>query len=415
MKNQNSEAPERVVIVGAGHGGATAAALLRQYGYNNDVVLIGRESWLPYQRPPLSKGMDESVICPELIHQAEFYEHERIEVRATTEVQRIDIATKSIEVNGSESITYDVLILAMGSHARRLVLPGTELDGILTLRNFDDASEFGSRLKTGSRLVVVGAGYIGLEAAAVARSRDVAVTVVERENRVLSRSASPQLAAWLERYHRDRGVEFLMGAGVVAFNSDSDGRGVASVELDDGRTLDCDVVLVGAGGVPEDKVASEAGLAVDDGVIVDKSAMTSVPDVYAIGDMARRSAAERLPLSRLESIHNATEQARQAVSHILRRPVNAPEVPWFWSDQFDLKLKLAGFAQRSVQVIERAASGTNSCAWFHLDSDGALVAVETINDGRALMAGKKWIGQEQNPDPAILADPHAKLADAVTA
>lgn len=404
--------PHRVVIVGAGHGGGTAAALLRQRGYRGEIILLGREPWLPYQRPPLSKGAAAADGVPELLHDSAFYDRHEIQVQTSTEVDALDIAGRQV-ITATGTVGYGALILATGCRARRLELPGADLGGVHTLRDFEDAVSLARLLRPGKELVVIGGGYIGMEAAAIAVERGLHVTVVEREGHILSRAAGKQLSEWLARFHRQRGVRLILGKQVGEFADDGNGS-VTSVRLvDGGPPLPCDAVLVGAGAIPEDSIAAQAGLETNGGVLVDSRSRTSAPGVYAIGDVTRRVILGGAPPSRLESIHNAIEQADQAVADILGAPQTPPQTPWFWSDQFDLKIQIAGLVQRSVTVVERAAHEDSQRAWFHLDRDGTLVAVEAINDGQAFAAGKKWIREAQKPEIAVLADHTVKLRTAV--
>ncbi len=394
---------ERIVIVGAGHAGGTAAALLRQWGHEGPVTLVGEEPLVPYQRPPLSKawlkgeaGGDDLILKPE-----SFYGEHGIVLRLAERAVAIDRAAKTVELGGGERLPYDILILAMGARARKLPVPGAELQGVLELRTAADAEQLKAALGPGKRLAVIGGGYIGLEAAASARALGAEVIVIEREARLLPRVAGGDLSAFFHHYHEARGVAFEVAQQVTA--SEGGAGRVTGVRLADGRSLACDAALVGVGAQPNDEMAHAAGLDCSNGVVVDLQARTSDPAIYAIGDLTWRP----LPLYgrpfRLESVPNALEQARQAASAICGRPAPAPEVPWFWSDQYDLKLQIAGLTFDPDTVVLRGDMAAARFAVFHLKA-GVVVAVEAVNAPGEYMGGRLLIGRQAKVDPARLAD-----------
>jgi len=395
----------RVAVIGAGHGGTAAVALLRQHGFAGSVTLFGAERHLPYHRPPLSKTSPESGSgSPDPLRPAGFYPDQRIDLRLDSPVLALDPVAARLRLGDGSEIPYDVAVLATGARARRLPVPGADLPGVHTLRTLDDACLLRGGLRPGRRLVVVGGGYIGLEVAAMARRIGVAVTVLEAATRVLGRSAGPDLAAWLTERHRRQGTDVVLGAAVERFVPGPDGR-VAGVGLADGGEVPCDLVLVGIGAQPCDELARAAGLRCDDGVIVDERGRTSAPGVYAIGDMTRRPLPPYRGLHRLESIPSAGEQAKQAVTDLLGLPAPRPEVPWFWSDQFDLKLKIAGLpALAEKSVLRGGPTDEHRFAAFHLDGAGRVVAAETVNAGGEFMVAKKWIAEGTVVDPDGLAD-----------
>lgn len=395
----------RVVIVGAGHAGGSAAALLRQYGHRGPVVLIGEEAAVPYQRPPLSKAyLKGEVDLESLKLRADaFYPEHDIALKPGAAVERIDREARRVVLRDGAAEPYDVLILATGSTARTLKVPGGELAGLHHLRSLPDAEGLKAVLRDGKRLAIVGGGYIGLEVAASARSLGAEAVVIEREARVLARVASHELSDFFTGYHRGRGVEFRLGREVAALESDGSGS-VNGVRLDDGETLACNAVLVGVGGLACDDLARSAGLHCDAGVVVDAAARTSDPHIFAIGDMTRRP----MPLYggrmfRLESVPNALEQAKQAACAIVGRPPPAPEVPWFWSDQYELKLQIAGVPFDAAAKVLRGAPETHSFAVFHLKDD-VVVAVEAVNAPAEFMGGKQLILSGRPVSPERLAD-----------
>jgi 3-phenylpropionate/trans-cinnamate dioxygenase ferredoxin reductase component len=397
---------ERVVIVGAGHAGGTAAALLRQYGFEGEIALIGEEAAHPYQRPPLSKAWLKGEAGGEDLELKghDFYAEHAIDLRLGVRVEAIDPAAKTVMFDGA-AIPYDVLILATGARARPLPIPGAELPGVLFLRTVVDAEALKQALTPGKRLAVIGGGYIGLEAAASARSLGCEVAVVELEDRVLARVASTPLSQFFQAYHEARGVEFDLRARVVAIEGKNH---VEGVRLEDGRLIACDLALIGVGAIPNIEIAKTAGITVANGVVVDEHARTSDPSIYAIGDVTWRP----MPLYdcqfRLESVPNALEQAKQAACAIAGRPPPAPEVPWFWSDQYDLKLQIAGVPFDSDELLIRGDPQTASFAVFHLKGD-RVMAVEAVNAGHEFMGGKLLIASRKPVDKTKLADPAVSM------
>ncbi|HET9160450.1 MAG TPA: FAD-dependent oxidoreductase [Caulobacteraceae bacterium] len=397
---------EHVVIVGAGHAGGTAAALLRQYGFEGPITLIGEEPYPPYQRPPLSKAWLKGEAGEEDLELKghDFYAGANIDLRLNVRVEAVDRTRKTVTAGGEE-IAYDTLILAVGARARTLPIEGHHLSGVFYLRTADDAEALKHALTTGKRLVVIGGGYIGLEAAASGRALGCEVTVLEREDHLLPRVASQPLSRFFHAYHRAKGVRFELGASAVAI----EGQGACErVRLADGRAIDGDCVLIGVGAVPNVELAQAAGLDCRDGVVVDAEARTSDPAIFAIGDVTRRP----MPLYdrewRLESVPNALEQAKQAASAIAGRPPPPPEVPWFWSDQYDIKLQIAGVPFESDEVLLRGDPAAAPFAVFHLKGD-RLLAVEAANAPAEFMGGRLLILSGKPVDKAKLVDPSVSM------
>jgi 3-phenylpropionate/trans-cinnamate dioxygenase ferredoxin reductase subunit len=385
----------RVVIVGGGHGGGSAAANLRQFGWTGPITLVSDEPLVPYHRPPLSKAWLKGEADSEslALRPESFYAEQDIALRLSTRVDWIDRDRREIALEGGERLDYDHLILATGARPRPLPIPGADFHGVLALRNAADADELKAALGVDRPLLVVGGGYIGLEVAASARALGAAVTVIEREPRLLARVACPELSGFFEHYHRARGVTFELGVGTDEILGE--GGRAGGVLLSDGRRLHADTILVGIGGLPNVELAEAAGLACDNGVIVDLNAQTSDPHIYAVGDMTRRP----LPLYgrtfRLESVPNALEQAKQAAAHLCDRPAPAPETPWFWSDQYDLKLQIAGLPFDVARTVVRGAVDEAKFAVFHLDADDRVQAVEAVNMADAFLGGRQLIGSRK--------------------
>jgi 3-phenylpropionate/trans-cinnamate dioxygenase ferredoxin reductase subunit len=397
------------VVVGGGHAGVTLAALLRQGGHRGQIMVIGEEMDLPYHRPPLSKKLAERDV-EQWLRPAPFYAEQGITLRLGERASRIDLARRLVCATDGSRHAYDVLVLATGAAPRPLPVPGCGLGGVVTLRTLDDARTLRKHLRQARRVVIIGGGYIGLEVAAAARANGLDVTVVEREHRVLARVASPELSGILASCHRARGTTIINGAEVRRLTGGA-GR-VRAVVLSDGTALPSDLVVVGVGAVPRDELAAAARLECDQGIVVDDRGRTTDPAVFAIGDVTRRPVTGVDGLIRLESIQSATEQARQASAVILGQEPPAAEVPWFWSDQFDLKLKIGGIATSGRDVVCRGDTTSGHFALFHHDN-GVVTAVETANAPADFMAGKGLIASGRPIDPGRLADAGLPLRAAI--
>ncbi|WP_313452392.1 FAD-dependent oxidoreductase [Brevundimonas sp.] len=389
----------KVLIIGAGHAGGSVAAFLRQYGHEGPIVLAGEEDAPPYQRPPLSKAWlkGEADLEALLLRPLSFYAEQNIDFRPSTVAVSVDAEAKTVAFHDGSSETYDLLVLATGSTARKLPVPGGDHPELLELRTLKDAERLKAVLGPGKRLAVVGGGYVGLEAAASARALGAEAVVIERAPRVLARVASETLSTFFTAQHRARGVEIVTGAEVTAVAKDG-------VTLADGSVVRADAVLIGVGAMASDGLARSAGLRCDDGVVVDDQARTSDPAVFAVGDMTRRP----IPVHggvhhRLESVPNALEQAKQAAAAIVGRPGPAPEVPWFWSDQYEFKLQIAGLPFDADRQVVRGDPTTGGFAVFHLNGD-RIVCVEAVNAAPEFMAGKQLIGKGTPVDATKLAD-----------
>lgn len=390
----------KVLIIGAGHAGGSCAAFLRQYGHEGPIVLAGLEDAPPYQRPPLSKAWlkGEADLDALLLRPESFYAEHNIDFRRGVEAVSVDPLARRVTFRDGSEETYDILALAAGSTARKLPIPGGDHPDLLELRTLSDAERLKAALGPGKRLAVVGGGYVGLEAAASARALGAEAVVIERASRVLARVASQTLSDVYTRRHRAEGVEIRTDAEVAAIARDG-------VTLESGEVVHADAVLVGVGALAADGLARSAGLLCDDGVVVDEQARTSDPAIFAIGDMTRRPIPVHGGRShRLESVPNALEQAKQAAAAIVGRPGPAPEVPWFWSDQYDLKLQIAGLPfDADRQVVRGDPQGGGGFAVFHLAGD-RIVCVEAVNAPPEFMAGRQLIAKAAPVDVARLAD-----------
>ena len=381
---------ERVVIIGGGHGAGQCAVSLRQKGWSGEIVIIAEEDYPPYQRPPLSKAylageLDASRL---LFRPAEFYEKENIDLRLGLRAESVDRSQKLVRTSDGNSVVYSHLVFATGGRVRKLSAPGADLDGIGYVRSIDDIDRLKTKFREGAKMVVVGAGYIGLETAAVARKCGLDVTVLEMADRVLSRVTSPAVSAYFEKLHTEHGVDLRLGAGLAGFKGEGK---VERAHLSSGEELECDIAVVGIGIIPNDDLAAVAGLSVNDGIVVDEYAQTSDPSIYAIGDCTRHPSEYFGGELRLESVHNALEQAKTAAMSICGQPVRYNQAPWFWSDQYDVKLQTVGICTgRYDREIVRGDQEAGKFSIFYMAGD-RVVAVDSINAPADHMAARKLI------------------------
>lgn len=405
------------LIVGASQAGLQLATSLRALGYPAPVTLVGAEGHLPYQRPPLTKsflatGDDAGSLA---FRTAAFYPEREIGIVLGTRVRRVELgvdghAGRAITDTG-EVLRFDQLALTVGARPRRLDVPGAELDGVCYLRDLEDAVELRRRLADAAAIVVIGGGFLGLEAAAVSRSAGKAVTVVEACDRLLARSVAPEVSDFYERTHRERGVEVRLGVTVGELTG-TGGR-VTGVTLSDGTSLAADLVLVAVGAVARTELAEHVGARCEGGIVVDRAARTSVPGVVAAGDCTvqpdPRTGSGRV---RLESVHNAIAQAKVAAATLSGVSGPAPEVPWFWSDQYDLKLQIAGLKDGYDQHVLRGdpAGGRFSVLYYR---DGALLGIDAVNRAGDYLAVRRALGQRVTVDPRAAADEDVSLKDLV--
>jgi len=402
MTDQTAPTTGHVVILGAGHAGGTAAALLRQYGFAGPITLVGEEPIPPYQRPPLSKAWLKGEADAEslALKPLEFYAEHDIDFRPGVRAVQLKRSDRTVVLSDGSTLSYDILILATGARAIALPIPGADLPGVMFLRTAADAEQLKAAVGPGKTLAVVGGGYIGLEVAASGRALGAEVVVLERESRLLARVACPELSDFFRGYHEKHGVRFELGCSVVGFEGEGH---VTGVKLASGQVVPCDAVVVGVGAHPNDELASDAGLETARGVVVDLDARTSDPAVFAIGDVAHRPMPIYDRMFRMESVPNALEQAKQAACAITGRPRPPGECPWQWSDQYDLKLQIAGYAFDADGIVVRGDPASGKFAVFHLKGD-QVQAVEAINAPPEFMMGKQLILNRKPVDKAKLAD-----------
>jgi 3-phenylpropionate/trans-cinnamate dioxygenase ferredoxin reductase subunit len=400
-----------VVIIGAGHAGGECAARLRQGGFAGSIALLGAEPHPPYHRPPLSKAFLAGEVTAQqlMLRASEAYAKAGIALHPGVGVTAIDRAARRLSLAGGGGFGYGRLVIATGGRPRRLDLPGAGLRGIHVMRAIADVEALRPEFIPGARLVIAGAGYIGLEVAAVAVGAGLCVEIVEFAPRVLARVAGPELSAFYQAAHEAQGVKFRLNAGVAGFEPAADGTRVAGLRCADGALLPADVVLVAVGLVANVELARDAGLAIGNGIAVDAQCRTCDPDIFAIGDCAEFP----LPFleharTRLESVPNAIEQARVAAAALNGDPKPYQAVPWFWSDQYGLKLQSVGLSQGHDQVVLRPARAPDGFVAFYMKS-GRMIAADCVNSIAEFNVAKRLIAERLQADPAVLADPEASL------
>ncbi|MBC8025143.1 MAG: FAD-dependent oxidoreductase [Steroidobacteraceae bacterium] len=421
----------RVVIVGAGQAAAQAVETLRKRGHSGPITLIGDESLLPYQRPPLSKkylagAMERDRL---LFRHAPHYLEHAIDLRLGFPVVKIDRGRQRVEIADGSAVDYDAMLLATGSHPRRIDLPGAQLVGVHTLRNVADVDRLRGELAPGRRGVIIGGGYIGLEVAATCRELGLNVTVLEGADRVMARVVSREVSEFYEAEHARRGVKIVCGARVASFKGEKGDRSifpegkkdqalgsehVAAVQLADGAEIPADFVLVAIGVAPTESLAREAGLVCDDGVVVDEHCRTSDPLIWAAGDCARHPNIHYGLRVRLESVDHAFEHGTSAALNMLGIVTAHDKVPWFWSDQFDLKMIIVGLSGGHDDIVVRGDPASRQFSVCYLRG-GELIAIETVNQTKDQMAARKLVPARVRPDRALLADPAIALKDCVAA
>lgn len=391
-----------VVIVGAGQAGASLAAKLRSEGFEGDITMIGAEDALPYQRPPLSKAYLLGEMPQERLYlrTAEFYEDQRISLRLGTRVVAIDPESKTVTLTGDEVLSYDDLALTVGAYPRTLPAAiGGMLDGVFAMRDLSDADAMAPQLVEGKHVLIIGGGYIGLEAAAVAAKRGLKVTLVEMADRILQRVAAPQTSDYFRALHQSHGVEIIEGVGLDRLLGDDH---VTGARLTNGTEISVDFAIIGVGINPATILAESAGLLVENGITTDSYGRTSDPHIWAAGDCA--SCLFHGSRIRLESVGNAIDQAEAVACNIVGRNQAYDPKPWFWSDQYDCKLQIAGLNAGYTDVYIRMGDGPGVQSHWYYKGD-ELLAVDAMNDARNYMIGKRLIEAGRNPAPSVIMDP----------
>ncbi len=393
-----------IVVVGAGQAGSSLVVKLRNLGFGGGITLIGEEPAPPYQRPPLSKAYLLGEMTPERLYlrPGTFYGEQNINLRLGRRVDAVDPVARTV-ATGDETLAYDQLALTTGSVPRRLPAAiGGDLGGVHTVRSLADVDAMAGEFAAGRRVLIVGGGYIGLEAAAVAAGKGLSVTLVEMAGRILQRVAAPETSGYFRALHRSHGVDVIEGVGLDRLTGD--GR-VTGAKLADGRVLDVDFVIIGVGIVPATALAEAAGLEIENGIRTDATGRTSDPSIWAAGDCA--SFPFRGARIRLESVPNAIDQAEVVAENMLGANRDYVASPWFWSDQYDVKLQIAGLNTGYDDVVTRAGEGGSVSFWYYRGD--ALIAVDAMNAARDYMIAKRLIEAGKSPDKGVIADPATNM------
>lgn len=393
---------QNAVIIGAGHSGGILAAQLARAGDEFAITLVGEEAFPPYERPPLSKQLLAGEIPVEktFLRPPDFYEKKGIDLRLGVHCDAIDRENRTVALSDGSTLEYDRLALCTGARLRRLTIPGAGLAGVHYIRAIADTENIRAEVREGARVVVVGGGYIGLEAAAALTKIGCRVKVIEMMDRVMARAVAEPVSRFYEAQHRAKGVEILLNTGVAEF---AGADRIEAVIDGAGERHECDLAVVGIGVIPNVELAEAAGLAVDDGIVVDERARTSDPAISSAGDCTNHPNALLKRRLRLESVQNAVDQARCIANDWQGKGANYAEVPWFWSDQFDLKLQMAGLPSPEDRAVVRGDPDSGAFSVFYL-RDGFVTGVNAINVGSDYVRGRKWIGEARQVDPARLAD-----------
>ena len=393
-----------VVIIGAGHAAGQAAASLRQAKYAGDITIVGDEAHIPYQRPPLSKAYLKGDQSADKVYlRAEsFYADRDIAMKLSTRATAIDTTAKTVALSTDETLHYDHLLISTGSRPRKLSIDGSDLPGIHYLRTMDDVDGLRDGMQADANLVIVGGGYIGLEVAAVGRELGLNVHVLEMEERILQRVTTPEMSAYYHQLHEGRGVNIHTNTAVTGFAGD----GKVQEVLCGDKRFPADIVIVGIGIIPNTELAEAAGIVCDNGIVVDDHCCTSDPHVYAAGDCTNHPNLLLDRRLRLESVPNAMDQARVSTANMLGDDKTYAAIPWFWSDQYELKLQMVGFSADGDAQVLRGDMASNQFAIFYL-KDGKVVAADAVNSPKEFMLCKQLVGK--SADPAMLADPEADL------
>ena len=394
---------EHLVVVGAGQAASQAAQTLRQQNYAGAITLLGEEPYAPYQRPPLSKKYFSGETPRErlLLRPQAFYAEKGIALDLGARVEELEAAAHRLRLRDGRQLRYDKLLIATGSRPRMLTVPGADLPGVHHVRTIADIDALNASLSPGARVVVIGGGYIGLEMASVARQRGFAVTVLEAADRVLGRVVCEPVSAFYTDLHRAAGVEVEVDAAVRALHGSAH---VEAVETADGRRFACDAVIVGIGVVPNVELAQAAGLECTNGIRVDEYARTADADVLACGDCTSHPLPLYARSVRLESVPNAVHQAKVAAATLLGNPSAYSEIPWFWSDQYDVKMQIVGLSHGHDTAVLRGDPAQKSFAVYYL-ANRRLIAVDAVGSPREFAHAKKLIGAAFTIDAEVLRDP----------
>jgi|TARA_B000000475_G_scaffold250789_1_gene227306 3-phenylpropionate/trans-cinnamate dioxygenase ferredoxin reductase subunit len=402
---------EHLVIVGAGQSAIQCITSLRKEDYPGLITLVGEEEHLPYQRPPLSKGFLEDTVSNERLYfkKLEFFVENKVQLKLGTKAEEIDIENNNIHLSDNTKLSFDKLVFATGSSVRKLDFPGKDLNSIHYLRGLDDALSIKKDLQTRQNIVVVGAGYIGLEVAAIAAKQNKSVTVIEMADRVMNRTVDPQISDYYLKLHQKNGVTFKFNTSLKEIVGASNPE---KVICSDGTEVKADMVIIGAGIMPNVELAENAGLSCDNGIVVNEFGKTDHANIYACGDCTNHPNKLLNKKIRLESVHNAMEQSKTVASSIINKSIEYNQIPWFWSDQYDHKLQIVGLSGEHDKVIMRGDMSEAKFMLFYT-KDEKLIAVDAVNNSKEFLICKKLVANKVTIKPDEISNPDTNLNDLI--
>ena len=402
---------EHLVIVGAGQSAIQCITSLRKEDYPGLITLVGEEEHLPYQRPPLSKGFLEDTVSNERLYfkKLEFFIENKVQLKLGTKAEEIDIENNNIHLSDNTKLSFDKLVFATGSSVRKLDFPGKDLNSIHYLRGLDDALSIKKDLQTRQNIVVVGAGYIGLEVAAIAAKQNKSVTVIEMADRVMNRTVDPQISDYYLNLHQKNGVTFKFNTSLKEIVGASNPE---KVICSDGTEVKADMVIIGAGIMPNVELAENAGLSCDNGIVVNEFGKTDHANIYACGDCTNHPNKLLNKKIRLESVHNAMEQSKTVASSIINKSIEYNQIPWFWSDQYDHKLQIVGLSGEHDKVIMRGDMSEAKFMLFYT-KDEKLIAVDAVNNSKEFLICKKLVANKVTIKPDEISNPDTNLNDLI--
>ena len=402
---------ENLVIVGAGQSAIQCITSLRKEDYPGLITLVGEEEHLPYQRPPLSKGFLEDTVSNERLYfkKLEFFIENKVKLKLGTKAEEIDIENNNIHLSDNTKLSFDKLVFATGSSVRKLDFPGKDLNSIHYLRGLDDALSIKKDLQTSQNIVVVGAGYIGLEVAAIAAKQNKSVTVIEMADRVMNRTVDPQISDYYLNLHQKNGVTFKFNTSLKEIIGTNNPE---KVVCSDGSEVAADMVVIGAGIMPNVELAENAGLSCDNGIVVNEFGKTDHADIYACGDCTNHPNKLLNKKIRLESVHNAMEQSKTVASSIINKSLAYNQIPWFWSDQYDHKLQIVGLSGDHDKVIMRGDMSEAKFMLFYT-KDEKLIAVDAVNNSKEFLICKKLVANKVTIKADEISNPDTNLNDLI--
>ncbi len=402
---------EDLVIIGAGQSAIQCINSLKKEGYAGSITMIGEEEHLPYQRPPLSKGFLEDSVNKERLYfkKLDFFTENKIQLKLGTSANKVDLENKLVFLSDDTNLSFDKLVFATGSRVRKLDFPGSNLSSIHYLRGLDDAESIKNDLERSKEVVVIGAGYIGLEVAAIAAKKNVTVSVIEMADRVMNRTVDPQISEYYLKLHQNNGVKFIFNNSLEEIKGS---KKVESVLCSDGSEIKADMVIIGAGIIPNVELADQAGVFCDNGILVDEFGQTNYKNVYACGDCTSHPNKLLNKQLRLESVHNAMEQSKTVAFSALAKPLEYNQVPWFWSDQYDHKLQIVGLSGEHDNVIMRGNTKDQKFMLFYT-KDNQLIAVNAVNNPKEFLICRKLVANKVKIKSEMISDINTNLNDLI--